>query len=256
MRRVLGLVDDSPIAPAVAATASTLARIDALELDLLSFGESSDALERTVPALDESSPPWRVRSAAGPIEQGLTTELATETPAAIVLGACSTVGKRDGLGHVARMIATTTTCPLVLVPPHAAPLVGGDLRFLLPLDGERPTTESVMRTVEDLFVPIGTVVPLHVFADAAIPMLMSSDEDRAVIADEFAARHTASIADESTSTRLGLGDPGDAIIAAREREHFDAVILCWKQQLQAGRADVVRRLLTDGRTVVVLVPVT
>jgi hypothetical protein len=255
MKRVLGLVDDSPIAAAVAATAAQIARINSLELDLLTFVEPGDVTERFTPALDEAQPPWRPRRSTSPIRSGLRVELADESVAVVIVGASSTGDKRDGLGHIARLIATTSARPLVLVPPFAAPLVGEDLRFLLPLDGHRPTTDSVMRAVEELFAPIGTVVPLHVFGQATIPMFVSSDEDRSVIAEEFAARHTTPIAQGATLPRLGLGEPADEIVASIEREHADAVILCWKQHLESGRANVVRRLLMDGRTVVVLVPV-
>lgn len=255
MRRILGLVDDSPIATAVAATAATIAQGNALELDLLAFVESDDVTDRIIPALDGSSPPWQPRLSTRPIRSGLAAELADESVAAVILGASSSGDKPDGLGHIARMIATTSARPLVLVPPFAAPLVGDDLEFLLPLDGHRRTTESVMLAVEELFAPIGTVVPLHVFGQATIPMFVSSDEDRAVIAAEFAAQHMVPIAQEATAPRLRLGEAGDEIMAYITRQDADAVILCWKQRLEAGRAEVVRRILTDGRTVVVLVPV-
>ena len=155
MRRILGLVDDSPIATAVAATAATIARVNALELDLLAFVESDDVTDRITPALDDASPPWRPRLSTSPIRSGLAAELADESVAAVILGASSSGDKPDGLGHIARMIATTSARPLVLVPPFAAPLVGDDLQFLLPLDGHRRTTESVMVVSPRVQMPSG-----------------------------------------------------------------------------------------------------
>ncbi len=54
---------------------------------------------------------------------------------------------------------------------------------------------------------------------------------------------------------LRCGDPATRVLDAAEETSADLVALAWHQQLGAGRAEVVRRAVAEGRFPVLLVPV-
>jgi nucleotide-binding universal stress UspA family protein len=234
-RRVVAFVDDSPVAQIVTETATTVARSIDAELDVMWIDECDS------------------------VDAAIVRELERDDVVFGVLGGRALASKPEVLGHVAHAGATRSSRSLIVVPPSAKPLSGTGLRFLLPLDGRRRTTDAVVPVVTDLIALIGEVIPVHVFDTATIPMFFTSPEDRAVLADDFAARHLAALHDNddvglTTRPRLCVGRPGDEIIAAIDREQPDAVVVCWSQRFDGGRAEVIRRLLADGRIPVVLHP--
>ena len=97
-------------------------------------------------------------------------------------------------------------------------------------------------------------MPVHVFDRDHVPMFVSSSQDQAVLADDFAARHLGSSVSRTERPRLRVGDPVEAILAAIRRDEADAVVVCWSQHLGTGRAAVIRALLTHGGVPVILQP--
>jgi nucleotide-binding universal stress UspA family protein len=229
-KRVVAFVDDTPVATLVAETAATVAHAVDAELNMISIDES-DVVDAEIVRLLENDD----------VVFG-------------VLGGRSLASKPELLGHVAHAVATNSQRSLIIVPPTATPLTGSNLRFLLPLDGKSRTTNAVVPVVADLLAPIGTIVVVHVFDSSTVPMFFTSPEDRAVLADDFAARHFGGVAETTVQPRLCVGRPADEIIAAIDREEPDAVVVCWSQRIDAGRAEVIRRLLADGRVPIILHP--
>jgi nucleotide-binding universal stress UspA family protein len=229
-RQVLAFLDDTPVAALVAETAATVAHATDSVLRLMSI-EESDLVDAEI-----------------------VRELERDDVVFGVLGGRSLASKPELLGHVAHAVATSSRRSLIIVPPTAKPLTGANLRFLLPLDGHSRTTNAVVPVVSELLAPIGTIVPVHVFDKSNLPMFFTSPEDRAVLADDFAARHFGGAVAATARPRLCIGLPADEIIAAIDREEPDAVVLCWSQRFDEGRAEVIRRLLADGRVPIVLHP--
>ena len=227
-RRVLAFLDDTPVAALVRETAENVASAIGAELHVLSIDESES------------------------VEKEILRELDSDDVAFGVLGGRSIAAKPELLGHIARVVATSSRRTLIIVPPTARPWGRRDLRFLLPLDGHPQTTNAVVPVVADLLA-VGAIVPVHVFDSSNVPMFFTSPEDRAVLADDFAARHFGG-ATQTARPLLCVGRPAEEIIAAIDREEPDAVVVCWNQQFDVGRAEVIRRLLADGRVPIVLLP--
>jgi nucleotide-binding universal stress UspA family protein len=73
-------------------------------------------------------------------------------------------------------------------------------------------------------------------------------------ADEFVARYCP-WGIGKVSVELRVGRPGEEILAAAEATDAHLIALGWSQEIDWGRAPVVRALLERGRTPVLLVPV-
>lgn len=263
-RRVLACLDDSPAAELVLTTAANVARALDAELDVVSVvapdepaahDQHDQQAPRPRPARTWGLPDGAVRRIVGPVEDTLVAELAHADVLVGVLGSRALTATPHVLGHVARAVVTTSRRPLIVVPPNSAPLTGSDQRFLVPLDGRSRTSRAVSPLLAELIEPMGTIVPLHVFDTENVPMLISSSQDQAVVADEFAALHLGSVVPMTTRPRLRLGEPVHEILEAIRRDEVDAVVVGWSQHLDAGRATVIRALLADGGVPVVFQPV-
>jgi len=257
-KRVLACLDDSPAADAVLATATNVARAMGAELDVISVVPPDGSAVRRSASMSPGgrasrSPTPRV--VVGPVEATLVDELEQDDVVLGVLGSRALAAQPDLLGHVARAVVTRSRRSLIVVPPGAEPLTGEGQRFLVPLDGRSRTSRAVAPVLAALIEPMGTIVPLHVFDDAHVPMFVSSPHDREVLADEFAARHLGPVVSRTERPRLRLGAPVDEILAAIRRDEADAVVVCWSQHLDGGRAAVIRGLLADGSVPVVLHPI-
>jgi len=256
-RRVVACLDSSPSAEVVLTTAANVATSLHAVLDVITVrapGEPS-ADEPVLSAHGESLlSAAHVRTLVGPIEDTLVAELAHDDVIVGVLGSRALSAAPELFGHVARAVVTRSRRTLIVIPPGAAPLTGSGQRFLVPLDGSGRTSRAVSAVLADLVEPLGTVVPVHVFDRERVPMFVSSSQDQAVIADEFAARHLGSSVSRAERPRLRVGDPGQAILAAIGRDEADAVVVCWSQHLGTGRAAVIRALLTHGGVPVILQP--
>ena len=252
-RCVLACVDDSPIAGAVLTTATNVARAMDAELDVISVEPPGVRRDSPSPGGSASSP-MGSRVVMGPVEATLIDELERDDVVLGVLGSRALATKPELLGHVARAVVTTSRRPLIVVPPDSAPLTGEGQRFLLPLDGRSRTSNAAAPVLADFIDPLGTIVPMHVFDDAHVPPLVSSAQDRAILADDFAARHLGRVVPQTERPRLRLGEPVEEILAAIRRDEADAVVVCWSQHLDRGRAAVIRALLARGGVPVVFQP--
>lgn len=192
------------------------------------------------------------RHVPGPVVAAIVRELDVPGAALGVIGARERRDRARPLGSVALTVVTSQASPVVVIPPGARPLRNDPLRLLLPLDGDARTADAVAELHAPLISRLGELIPVHVYGRRSAPMFVSSPEDRAVLAEEFAARHLPTV---DRPVHLRLGTPAAQILAAGEEHRVDAVVVCWKQRFEGGRADVVRALLEDGTVPIVLVPV-
>lgn len=252
MTRVLALVDHSHLDSAVIATARAVganlhATVDALHVEP-GHGESRGAEFTGIEDVE-------VRHVVGPVVDTLTSEVADDDVVSVVMGSRDLPASNRPLGHVAESLIVAAKVPVVIVPPSGRALPehdssGSRPRLLVPLDGEEPTSRALASSQP--LSAWGQVTALHVFDASTAPMLTTSEVDRAILAEEFAARHAG---DMASTVELRLGQATAEIADAARRLDMDAVVLCWHQRLSSDRADVVRRLVTDGQIPLILVPV-
>jgi hypothetical protein len=93
---------------------------------------------------------------------------------------------------------------------------------------------------------------LHVFDSTSIPPFIDSSEDLDILAAEFVLRH---LPEHSAKCVLRIGDPGPHIIEVAGTEQLDGIIVAWRQDLSAGRAEVVRHLIRETHVPLVFVPI-
>lgn len=245
---VLALVDETPIAGCVLTAAKAIADLLAIPVVAAHAGLEDPTIARatgkaglglTVLAGDPV-PTLRKAAEAGDVEL-------------VVLGARQHTADPRPAGHVAQALLVRVNKPLLVVGPRCR--VSALERFgrlLVPLDGTDAATAAVRRTV-DLFGRSGLdIVALHVFDPDTVPAFFDQPQHgyREFIA-RFLDRH---LLHPSARLTLGSGDPGLGVIRAVTAEAADIVALGWSQQLQAGRARVIRRLLADSDIPILMLP--
>jgi nucleotide-binding universal stress UspA family protein len=96
---------------------------------------------------------------------------------------------------------------------------------------------------------------VHVHDAATLPSFTDQPQHEArAWADDFVARYCP-WGIGKVSVELRVGRPEDEILAAAEGTDAHLIALAWSQEIDWGRAPVVRALLERGRIPVLLVPV-
>lgn len=141
--------------------------------------------------------------------------------------------------------------PLVVVPRLAGSAPSSLARVLVPLDGREETAECVCGIADQLVAGGVELIAMHVFVADTVPRFWDQAAHAATQwSTEFLRRNLPAAAD------LGLrrGDPTEEVLAEASASHADLLLLGWSQDLGAGRARLVREVLTRGTVPVLLVP--
>jgi hypothetical protein len=147
-------------------------------------------------------------------------------------------------------IATTTTKPVVLVPPHGVLTPSGISRVLAPLDGTLESAGALTETMK-LF-PHTELVVLHVFDPDTVPIFWDqAAHARRDWEREFRARFCTP---PDVRVELRSGAPEEHVAQVAADEHANLIALGWGQHLGAGRARTVRNTIRDAAVPVLLVP--
>ncbi len=168
-----------------------------------------------------------------------------------VLGTRTLRSHPELLGHIAGALVTATSTPLVLVPPGTRPLVAEHPVFLVPLDGDPRTSDSVGTLTALLSADGGEHITLHVFDSTTVPMFAPSRHGSQIIADEFAALHASGT---SWRAEARIGTPAQHILEVARQHDVDAIVLAWSQNLEPGRAETLRRVIGETDVPVILSP--
>jgi nucleotide-binding universal stress UspA family protein len=213
-----------------------------------------------------------VRLDAGDPSVGILRASADPTVALVVLtthGHIIEPGR--SLGRVAEQVIAGATQPILLIRPEATPLIirpGAALqRLLLPLDGT-PTTARLLVPATALASRLGASVDLLYVADVGAP----PDEPGSIGAPQYVdqPQHEWPQWANEVSTRLGeacaqcppdmpvrtflaQGDAGEAIARFAAEHESDAVVLARRSRLEPGRAGVLRAILDQTPSPVLLV---
>lgn len=249
MSKVLAAIDNSVAARPVLSAAIAVAELLGVEVEAVHASE--DGYRTAVAAAEAAGVPFRVTETPGLL--GLIEAAEGSEVTQVVLGARAT---RDGprpAGHVALMLARSVRKPLVVVPPDV-PLPVRLHRILVPLDGTRATADTLAATVRLACRSKLDVVALHVHEPAALPLF--SDQPQHEFEDwarEFLCRYCPHPELVRLETRVGV--VGEHVLDVARGVGADMIALGWSQQLDAGRAAVVREVLAGSSTPVLLVPI-
>lgn len=249
MNRILAMVDESPLAPQVLTTAAALARLLHCEVDAVTAVPDESERPRGVPPATADRPGETTRVLRGDPEAALVSELAEPDVIVGVLGTRTMRAHPQFLGHVAHAVVTRTSTPLVLVPPGSRPLTAEHPVFLVPLDGTQRTSDSANPIAAMLTAEAGENITLHVFDSTTVPMFAPSRHGSQLLAEEFMARHASGTAQRAEAR---IGPPAQHILEVARQHHVDAILLAWSQNLEAGRAEVIRRVIAEADVPVVL----
>ena len=143
---------------------------------------------------------------------------------------------------------------VVVVPPDAVrrPALR---RVLVPLEGTAATSlapKGIIELAQDADLEI---VVLHVHDVATLPSFTDQPQHQTrAWGDEFVARYCP-WGIGKVRVELRVGRPEEEILAAAEGADAHVIALGWSQEIDWGRAPVVRELLERGRIPVLLVPV-
>jgi nucleotide-binding universal stress UspA family protein len=250
MTRVIAALDNSPAARAVLATAGNLAELFDADIEALHVGGDDDGI-----AFDAAlAAGVRLRKGTGPTVPALVEAAASDDVAALVVGTRRfPVGGRQ-VGATALDVITSLLKPVVVVPPDAVRRSALQ-RVLVPLEGTTATAlapKGIIELAQDAEVE---VVLVHVHDAATLPSFTDQPQHEArAWGEEFVARYCP-WGIGKVDVELRVGRPEEEILAAAEGADAHLIALAWSQEIDWGRAPVVRALLERGRIPVLLVPV-
>ena len=250
MTTVIAALDNSLAASPVLTTSLALGRVLDASVEAVHVPVDGDRVART--AAGAAHVPFRTVS--GPVVERLIEIGQTRDVVALVLGARGSPLGRRPLGRTARAVATSLSKPLVVVPPSARQ-PGHLRRVLVPLEGRETETHTPRAIVELARGEELDVVILHVLEEESLPLFSDQPQhEQAATAEEFLRRHCPwGIGKVRVEVRVGRCDELVSVVA--EELDADLIALGWAQELEPGRAPVVRAALATAGVPIMLVPV-
>jgi nucleotide-binding universal stress UspA family protein len=250
MTKVLAAVDNSLVCKAVLETADALGDLLGAEVEALHVGDGDD---RTVTAATANAA-VPLRFAGGDVVEALVEAGAAEEVVAVVIGGRGMPNDRRPLGSTALAVATSLLKPVVVVPPETTP-TAPLRRVLVPLEGTASTSLAPRSIVEVAPGAELDVVVLHVHEADALPSFTDQPQhEGAAWEQEFLARYCPwGVGVVHLETRVGT--TAAVVPAVAAEAGCDLIALGWSQDLEAGRAPVVRAALERAGIPVILVPV-
>jgi nucleotide-binding universal stress UspA family protein len=250
MRKVIAAVDNSAAARAVLAAAGNLAQLFDAQVVALHVGEDGDRTARAAAA----AAGLELRTVQGPTVPTLVEAAADPDVVLVVVGARRLAKGARPIGATALDVITSLLKPVVVVPPHA--LSGPELRrVLVPLEGTISTSLAPKGIIEFAHDAELDVTVLHVHDAATLPFFTDQPQHQVrAWGDEFVARYCPWGIGKVT-VELRVGRPAEEILAVAAETGAQLIALGWSQEIDWGRAPVVREVLERGRTPVLLVPV-
>jgi nucleotide-binding universal stress UspA family protein len=254
MSRVIAAIDNTAAARPVLAAGATISRFLEADLEAVHVREDGDATVRAaakaarVP-LQELVIGGRSQSKVGAL---LEAAAARDVEAVVVGARASRIGRLPA-GHVALELIVSLRKPLVVVPPHAA--VADSLRrILVPLDGAPATAAALARTIELAQGSAVEVIALHIHEHHTLPLFSEQPQhELEAWRREFIARNCPGAEEARLEVRVGI--PGEHVLRAAAESDADLIALAWAQNLQEGRAAVVREALERSDLPILLVAV-
>jgi nucleotide-binding universal stress UspA family protein len=247
---VIAALDNSQAASSVFTTSRALGRVLDASVEAVHVPVDGDRVARSAAAVAQIP----FRTATGPVVERLIEIGQASDVAAVVLGARGSPLGRRPLGRTALAVATSLPKPVVIVPPSARR--PGDLRrVLVPLEGRETESHTPRAIVELARGKELDVVVLHVLEEESLPLFSDQPQhEQTALVEEFLRRYCPwGISGVRLEVRVGRCD--ELVPAVAEELDADIIALGWAQELEAGRALVVRAALAAAEIPIMLVPV-
>jgi nucleotide-binding universal stress UspA family protein len=250
LTRVIAAITSDDAAEAVLSTAAAVSGLFGARVEALHVGAAQVTLST---AAKRAGVPFT--TVAGETAQALADAVASDDVAALVIGARGGAGGKRPAGGTALAAITLQRRPVVLVPPDA-PVTDRPIEsVLVPLDGTQASAAALSEIVALAHRAALRIVVAHVQGPRSLPAFSDqlSHEVRAW-SEEFIARQCPGAADATLELRVG--EPHEHVLDILRESGCDLVALGWSQNLAAGRAAVVRRMLSESPVPVLLTPTT
>lgn len=248
--KTLAAIDSSSSAPAVLETARSLAALLATEVEAVHVYERGDHSPDSMASTAGVS----LRTSLGDPTAGILNALGDDEVVMAVIGTGGARAGRSTVGHVARRVMTSTSKPIVLVPPDSVGLdPTGPVKVIVPLDGAPATARGLRAVLDRLAEHDMEIVAMHVFIATNAPQYWDH------FYYDFPAWHERFRQDNcrSPSVRLevGRGSVVAEVLRLARAEGAGLIAVAWSQDLAPGHAPVVTELLRSTTVPVLLVPV-
>jgi nucleotide-binding universal stress UspA family protein len=250
MSKVIAALDNSLAANPVLMTALALGRVLDARVEAVHVRVNGDRVARS--AAGAAQVPLRTTSGLV-VERLIEIGQASDVVALVVGARGSPLGQRP-LGGTALAVATSLPKPLVVVPPEIR-WPGQLRRVLVPLEG-RATESHTPRAIVSLAQGEELdVVVLHVLEEDSLPLFTDQPQhEHAARVEEFLRRYCPWGIDK-VRLEVRVGRCEELVPVMADEMDVDIIALGWSQELEPGRAPVVRAALARGGTPLMLVPV-
>jgi nucleotide-binding universal stress UspA family protein len=250
MTTVIAALDNSLAASPVLATSLALARVLEASVEAVHVPVDGDRVARS--AASAVHVPFR--TASGPVVEQLIEIGQASNVVALVLGARGSPLGRRPLGRTALAVAVSLPKPVIVVPPTARE-PRHLRRVLVPLEGKETESHTPRAIVELARGSALDVVVLHVIEEESLPLFSDQPQhEQTAVDEEFLRRYCPwGISKVRLEVRVGRCD--DLVPVVAEELDADIIALGWAQELEAGRAPVVRAALAAAEIPIMLVPV-
>ena len=250
MSSVIAALDNSAAAEPVIATAIRFG--DLYEGVVSAVNVREDGSEAAEAAAREAKVEFESLSGS-PVERLIAAAQEPDVRV-MVLGARGRPAGRRPAGSTALALITSIGKPIVVVPPDVSRPERID-RVLVPLDGSRASAAALAGTINLAREAGLEVVVLHVREEERLPRFSDHLQHEArTWAEEFIARNCP-CPPEEVQLQLRVGLPHEHLIQVAIEAEVDLVALGWSQDLDAGRAAVVREALARSPVPILLLPV-
>lgn len=254
MTTILAAVNGGPATGPVLAVASSMASLLRASVDVIHVeGTESDETARAEHTLTTGQVDIRILH-GDPMDE-IVAEAADPDVALVVVGARRRISGAQPAGHVALAVVERSVTPVLVVPPHTTVVEGSRSlgRVLVPLEGTTEGSEAVADILQRLEEAGVELLGVHVFGPADVPAFWGEPgHAERSWASQFVARWSAP---PSIDLHLRRGEVADAILHLIRAETIGLVALSWSQNLEPGRAEVVRAVVAQSDVPVLLVPV-
>ena len=250
MSLVLAAIDDSAATAPVIHSAQWFAAL--LDLDVRAVYVSDDDERRTACLVADAAGICLETRRGDPV-RAIRAAAAEPEVRALVVGARRLPGHKSPAGHVALDLIGCATKPILVVSPDALLPRTDRLRVLAPLDEYAGSASALRGFLEEIKHPELELVLLRVFDPEHAPRFDDHGRhDDALI--ESIVHHGADTESARTRIEMRVGFPASTILDVERGLAADLVVLAWGCDLSGDRASVIKRLLTDARTTLLLLP--
>jgi nucleotide-binding universal stress UspA family protein len=250
--KVLAALDQTAAATPMLGASHEIARMFGAEVEAVHVLQDGAQQVREL-ATHHGVPLTELEGSPGPrLAQALEDD---DDAVALVVGTrCLPQGGRE-IGSTALEVVTTARKPVFAIPPEL-PTGFAIRRVLVPLEGSLPTSYAPYEALDVSGAEHVEVVILHVLDEEEVPAFSDQPQHEwEAYGREFLARYSL-WPFEHVRFETRVGHPDQHILPVAQELDCDLIALAWAQELEQGRARIVRETLRRGRIPIMLVPVT